>query len=81
LQEPFDDIDVNYKEHLKPELHPLLEDCCTYNSSRTRALLQQLFEYIIFRLNRDAILEDFEDPENRLGCIEKYSLVWFHSTF
>ncbi|XP_067940321.1 E3 ubiquitin-protein ligase RNF213-like [Watersipora subatra] len=67
-QEPFDDVEAAYTRDLQPEIEDFVREKCTYNSPRTKALLQQLFAYIIFSLNKEAVEQDYVDPEE--GCCE-----------
>jgi len=65
-QEPFDDIDFKCREALTPDLEGLLQDRCMYNSPRTKLLLQELFKYIILRLNKAAVAESELDANRSL---------------
>ena len=62
FQEPFDDIATNYVHALPDGGSAIVEETCTYNSSRTKLLVQYLFEYIILKLNKEAVGQEAIDP-------------------
>lgn len=55
-QEPFDDVDPMYRQELTDEVMEKLNGGLS-NGPRTKFLLQQLFEYIILKLNRAAAVD------------------------
>lgn len=65
FQEPFDDINAECRDALSAELKEQVNAQCQYNSPRTKVLLEELFNYIILRLNKAAVDQDPENTETQ----------------
>lgn len=73
LKEPFNDVPVEYSEKLTAELVTKLKERCVFKSPKSKVLLEQLFEFIIFRLHKTAASTGYEsaNPEMRYLNFEK----------
>lgn len=61
LQEPFDDVDPSFSEEII-NWEPIHE-ICVYSSPSTKLLLSQLFDFVILSLNKEAVKQDVQDPD------------------
>ncbi|XP_067936897.1 E3 ubiquitin-protein ligase rnf213-alpha-like [Watersipora subatra] len=66
FQEPFGDIHPEFTTALDADLEKELSACCSYNSPRTKLLLEELFKYIVLQLNKTAAAQGFDNFAIRL---------------
>lgn len=67
MQEPFNEIAVEYTERLTAGLQIALREKCIFKSPKTKLLLEEIFDFITFRLNKTVAgtIDGGTDPDMR----------------
>ena len=61
FQEPFNEIANEYCKRLTAGMETMLREKCVFRSPKTKLLMEELFEYITFSLNKTVVHSPYGD--------------------